>query len=175
MSVSLVFLVGCVAGADGPSPTDPHAVTTTTVLPTTTTTVTLEQGLAEYRGCLDAHGVAIGEIRIDGLGRPRMAMAMAGLDFSDRAVLDALDACGSELSSGALDLGADSRLRDLVQARLEDFATCVRDHGVPAFPAPAPDFNGLGSPFPVNRIPWTDAGLTGAVDACSELLGPASP
>lgn len=159
------------AGAEGPSPTDPHGFTTTTTVPITTTTLTIEDGLAGFRTCLSGEGVGIGEIPLDGLGRPRMAAALAGLNLSERSVLDALEACGHHLASGALDLSSDPELRSMVQDRLESFADCVRLEGVVDYPDPIPDFDGLGAPFPVNRVPWTDPGLPGAVSACTSTLG----
>jgi hypothetical protein len=162
----LVVLVGCVAVADGPSPTEPHGVSTTTVPATTTTTITLEQGLARYRQCLSDEGVSIDDIKLDGLGRPRLALAMKDLDLTNRVVIDALDTCGPELTTGPLDLTADPRLRDLVQSSLEAFSACVRAQGVAGFPDPVLNFSGVGSPFPPSRIPWTDAALPNAVTAC---------
>lgn len=174
MTLSL-SLLGCAASADGPSPTDPLLVTTTTTIPTTTTTVTLEEGLVDYRECLAARDISIDDIELDGLGRPRMSQAMRALDFSDRDVLEALHECGPELSSGALDLSPDPALRDLVQSGLEEYAECLRSEGVARYPDPFPGFNGLGSPFPVDRIPWTDPDLADAVSACSSRLGASSP
>ena len=168
--VLLLVLTGCVAEAGGPSPTEPHGHTTTTTLPTTTTTLTLEEGLAGYRNCLSERGVSIGEIPLDGLGRPRMATALTDVDLNDRTVLDALDACGHHLASGALDSSSDPELRALVEATLQDFAECVRKEGVIDYPDPAPGFDGVGSPFPVNRIPWTDPDLPAAVTVCSAGL-----
>lgn len=162
---------GCVSDADAPSPTEPHAFTTTTSLATTTTTITMEEGLANFGECLSQQGVTIEEIPLDGLGRPRMALALATVDLGDRDVLDALEACGRHLSSGALDLGADPELRDLVRASLSDFAACVRLSGVGDFPDPVPGFDGVGAPFPANRIPWTDPELSSAVDLCSARMG----
>ena len=159
------------AGAGGPSPTDPHAFTTTTTLAVTTTTIDVDTGLADYRDCLSAEGVSITEIPKDALGRPRMADAFASVDLSDRHVVDALETCGRHLSSGALDLSSDPDLQDLVQIRLERFADCVRLEGVDGFPDPVRDFDGRGSPFPVNRVPWADPGLPSAVSICSERLG----
>lgn len=170
VAVLVVALVssGCVAGPTGPSPTDPLPPTTTTTLATTTTTVTIEEGLANYRACLGDAGVNIGEISLDGLGRPRMAEAFSRVDLGDRAVLDALERCGHHLSSGALDLGADPELRDLVQISLEEFTRCMRLRGVADYPDPVSDFDGLGSPFPVDLIPWDDPDLSRAAAACSE-------
>lgn len=172
---ALVAVAGCVSAVDGPSPTDPLSVTTTTLIPVSTTTVTLEQGLAAYQECLSGQGVAAGEIQLDGRGRPRMAQALADLDFSDRTVLEALETCAPELSSGALDLSADPMLRDLIQTGLEDLADCMRRQGVADYPDPVPGFGGLGSPYPLDRIPWSDPDLPTAVSVCSSRLGASSP
>jgi len=159
-------LAGCVADADGPSPTDPHGFTTTTALRVATTTISTEIGLDRYRDCMASEGVVIGEIPRDGLGRPRIALALTDVDLSDRAVVDALETCGHHLASGALDSSSDPKLRDLVQDRLETFAECVRLEGVDDYPDPVPGFDGRGSPFPVNRVPWHDPLLPGAVAHC---------
>jgi hypothetical protein len=169
-----LLAAGCVSTIDGPSPTDPLGVTTTTTIPTTTTTVTLEEGLDSYRECLTEREIAIGEIELDARGRPQMAAAMAELDFTDRNVLEALDSCSPELATGALDLGPDPVLREMVQAGLEDLADCIRREGVVDYPDPVAGFSGLGSPFPVNRIPWTDPDLADAVARCSSQLGASS-
>jgi hypothetical protein len=165
-------VTGCVAGARGPSPTDPHGVTTTTTIATTTTTVTIEEGLAAYRECLAAEGLTIGEIPIDGLGRPRMAEALSGIDLGERAALDALEACGHHLSVGPLRVEPDPEFAALLRAQLGEFAECVRRFGVEDYPDPSQDFDGVGSPFPSNRIPWGDPDLQSAVDSCAgELAG----
>ena len=164
--MSAVMLAGCVAAADQPSPTDPHAVTTTTVPPTTTTTVTTGQALVEFRDCLSAAGVPIEEIALDGRGRPRLARAMAELDFTDREVLNALEECGHELARGALDFTTDPEFGIVLMARLDEQSDCLRRNGVEDFPLPDPSFAGVGSPYPINQIPWTDPALPGAVEAC---------
>jgi hypothetical protein len=163
-----MVLTGCVATADQPSPTDPHAVTTTTAPPTTTTTVTTGQALADFRDCLTGDGVIIEEITLDGRGRPRLARAMADVDFTDREVLDALEECGHELAGGALDFTTDPEFGTVLMARLEEQSNCLRQHGVEQFPLPDPSFAGIGSPYPVSRVPWTDPGLPEAMAACRE-------
>lgn len=169
--VGLALVVaGCVAGADGPSPTDPHDFNTTTTLPVTTTTVSVETGLADFRDCMRERGVAMGEVTRDGLGRPRMADALRTVDLSDRSVLDALENCGARLAAGPLDSGSDPELGDLVQQSLQRFAECVRLEGVAEYPDPVRGFDGVGSPFPINRVPWNDPGLPGAVAICRETL-----
>jgi len=37
------------------------------------------------------------------------------------------------------------------------------------FPDPVPGFDGVGSPFPNSRIPWTDPDLPDAMAACRDL------
>jgi hypothetical protein len=161
-------LSGCVAGADGPSPTDPHLVTTTS-MSSSVTTVTVEEGLVAFRECLRERSAAVGRIRLDAKGRPLLAEALRDLDLTDRDVLDALEACGQHLGSGALDLGPDPQLRDLVEDTLKMLAACLRSWGVEDFPDPVPGFDGVGSPFPNSRIPWTDPDLVDAVAACRDV------
>jgi hypothetical protein len=150
-------------------------MTTSTTIPTTTTTVSRDSGLEGYRICLLELGVAIGEIGLDGRGRPLMARAMAGLDLDDRLVRYAVDECALALATGALDLGADPELRVMVQATLGAFAVCIRDQGVPTFPDPVRSFDGIGAPFPLGEIPWSDVDLAGAVTVCRRSLAPSSP
>lgn len=131
-----------------------------------------EDGLTAYKDCLSAEGVQIGDIEFDGRGRPLLARAMSELDLTDPGVLDALDECATELAGEALDLAPDPEIRALVVARLEEFAMCVRGHGVPEFPDPFPTFDGIGPPFPDDRIPWSDQDLVEAATECRlELIG----
>jgi hypothetical protein len=44
------------------------------------------------------------------------------------------------------------------------------DLGVEDFPDPVPGFSGIGSPFPVAEIPYSDPGFATAVSACREAL-----
>jgi len=165
----VLVVVGCVAGADGPSPTDPHGLSTTTTLAVTTVTLSPEEGLAQYQECLSSEGLDVPDIPRDALGRPRMAEALKHLDLTERSVLDALEACGEELEAGTLDLSPDPEMQQLVQAALQNLVVCMRARGVEDFPEPVPAFSGVGSPFPVNRIPWADPDLPDAVLACSDL------
>lgn len=166
-------LTGCLAGAGGPSPTDPNDLQPTTTLPpaTTTTTLSVEEGVEAYRSCLSEEGVTLGPVRLDTMGRPRMAEAMARLDLGDRSVIDALETCGHIIASGPLDLTSDPELAVRVREQLADFAECIRLEGVAGYPDPVSDFDGVGSPFPVNRIPWSDPDLVSAVETCRAVLG----
>lgn len=171
---SALWLTGCVAAAQGPSPTEPHAITTTTLPPSTTTTLGFDEALVTYRDCLGDEGVTIGEIALDGLGRPRLATAMSGLDFTDRIVLVALERCGPILSPGALDLDGDPRLAAEVLSNLRALADCIRDLGLVDFPDPTPGFHGIGPPFPEGQIPWQDPRLSNAVTVCTHEVGRSS-
>lgn len=162
-------LAGCVTGAGAPSPTDPHGVTTTTAPATTTVTRAPEEGLADFRQCMTDHGIALPEIPRDALGRPRMASALQHLDLTDRGNLDALEICGPHLGNGALGLAGDPEMRELVQTALQDLVVCLRARGVEDFPEPVRGYDGLGSPFPVNRIPWSDPDLPLAASDCASL------
>ena len=166
----LLALTGCVAGAEGPSPTDPHGFTTTTTIPVSATTGAIEQGLADFSECMSEQGAPVGDIPRDGLGRPRMAPVLSDLDLTDRVVLDALETCGPHLTAGALALDSDPELQALVQEELDRFSECVRSEGVSDYPDPVPGFAGVGSPYPPSRIPWDDPGLAGAMEACRNLM-----
>ena len=166
-------LAGCVSVAGGPSPTDPH-LTTTTVAPTTTVNVDLEEGLANFRHCLAEAGIAIGEIQLDGRGRPWLSRALSELDLHDRLMVSALGDCAPELATGALDLTADHEMHDAVMSGLAGFASCLRANGVPEFPDPSPRFTGVGSPFPDGLIPWGDDDLATAVIICNRALAEGS-
>ena len=172
--VTVLWLTGCVSAADGPSPTEPHGVTTTTLAPVTTTTLGFDEALESYRSCLGDEGVTIGEITLDGLGRPRLATAMSGIDFTDRIVLAALEKCGPILVSGALDLGGDPRLASEVVSNLRALAECIRSLGLVDFPDPMPGFDGIGPPFPPGQIPWQDQRLSNAVTVCTRSVGRSS-
>lgn len=166
LALGLAVLAGCVAGPEAPSPTDPHGFTITTTIPTTTTTLSLEASLTGFRDCMADRGVPVGEIPLDGLGRPQIAAVLSGLDVGSQTVLDALEDCGAFLTVGALALTPDPQLRELVQEQLEEFSMCVRIEGVSGFPDPVEGFDGVGSPYPANRVPWTDPRLPGAVATC---------
>lgn len=167
LPVFALLLAGCVLGPDAPSPTDPHGLTTTTTLEVTTITQTRDEGLAAFGECMASEGVAIPEIPRDAMGRPRMGLGLQGIDLGDRAVLDALGLCGEHLANGALDLGSDPEMQELVQSSLQDLVVCLRGRGVSDFPEPVPGYEGLGAPFPVNRIPWTDPDLPSAIRRCA--------
>lgn len=172
--VSVIWLTGCVSAANGSSPTEPHAVTTTTLAPTSTTTLGFEEALETYRSCLGDEGVTIGEITLDGLGRPRLATAMTGLDFTDRVVLAAIEKCGPILAFGALDLSGDPQLAAEIHSNLRDLADCIRGMGLVDFPDPTPGFDGIGPPFPPAQVPWQDERLSDAVTVCTRAVGRSS-
>lgn len=135
----------------------------------TTTTLSVGESLEVYRDCLADRGLAIEEISRDARGRPLMARALAGLDLTDDSALEALETCGHLLASGLLDLESDPELRSIVRSKLAELSECIREHGVEEFPDPVPDFDGVGPPFPVNLIPWSDPALSGAMADCSPI------
>ncbi len=171
LTVLGLAVTGCLAGAGGPSPTDPHGFELTTTLPPDTTTLPVDDGVEAYRSCLSEEGVTLGPVRYDAMGRPRMVEAVAVLDLGDRSVIDALETCGHLIASGPLDLTSDPELAVRVREQLADFAECIRLEGVADYPDPVSGFDGVGSPFPVNRIPWSNPDLPAAVETCREVLG----
>lgn len=159
------IVTGCVAGPDGPSPTDPNEFNSTISSPASGTQIT-KAGLDSFRDCLKEQGLGIEPIELDAHGRPRLAEALRGLDLTDRAVLDGLEACGHHLTSGPLQLSPDLEFRDLMQDSLRQLAECLRSWGVQDFPDPIPGFDGVGAPFPSSQIPWDDPDLPRAVRQC---------
>ncbi len=109
-------------------------------------------------------------IPLDAAGRPRLDLVMPEVDFSDPGQVEAFSECALHLSSGALDLGSEPVLADLVMSNLNGFSECVRDHGVPGFPDPVAGFRGLGPPYALDEIPLDDPDLGSAASICSERL-----
>lgn len=158
-------LVACEAAPLTPSPTEPPREVTTTTISETVTTVGAVEGAELFRECMSDRGVDIGSIPIDAQGRPRLDIAMRGVDLASSETVAALDACSMHLVTGALVMG-DTAVREAVVARLGEFADCMRDRGVADFPDPVAGFHGIGFPFPVNEIPFEDPDLATAVEAC---------
>ncbi len=164
-----LLLASCTSGADGPSATAPPA-TTTTSAPTTTTTATSTEAARAFRDCLLENDVEIEEIPIDATGRPRLDLVMITLDFSDPAVSEAVSLCSEHLATGALDLGNEDALRQAILAQLTEFSRCMVNLGVEGFPSPVPGYLGIGAPFPVAEIPYSDPDFTNAVEVCRASL-----
>lgn len=154
---------------EGPSATGAPG-TTTTIAPTTTTTVGSTVAVDAFRTCLFEHGVEIEEVPLDATGRPRLDLVMATLDFGDPEVAEAVSVCSEHLETGALDLGDEDILRQAILEHLQDFSQCMVNLGVEVFPEPVPGFTGVGSPFPVAEIPYSDPGFAEAVVVCRESL-----
>jgi hypothetical protein len=168
--VSAVSLLAtaCITGNGGPSPTE--GVSTVTMTSSPTTTLATNQAAEEFRQCLSDSGVDIGPIPIDATGRPRLDLALDGLDFEDPVVIGAMTDCAAILEGGALDLAGDEKLRQAILTGLTDFSDCMVRHGVEQFPNPLPGFLGVGSPFPVAEIPYADPQFDSAVAACRAPL-----
>lgn len=120
----------------------------------------------DFQACLAEGGVEVAEIVLDGLGRPRLDLALIDVDMSDPANSAVVAACSPVLSSGALDLSDTPLLRSLVVERLSRFSACVRSRGVDGFPDPAPGFNGIGEPYPPGEIPYGDPDFESALTIC---------
>lgn len=162
LAVTIAF--GCTAAPGGTSESTVVSVTTTT------TTIAGDAAATEYAACLRTGGVEVDDIPIDATGRPMLDAINEQLDYSDPATVEALSACAGILSEGALDLGFDEDFRQAVVDQLAAFSRCVRARGVDAFPDPVPGFIGIGSPYPVAEIPYDDADLPAAVEACEKSI-----
>ena len=162
----VVALSACAPEVGGPSPTQ---LVTTTAVPlgtgTTTTTVGGSFGAAAFRTCLEDLGVSVEPIPVDANGRIRLDLITRDLDFTDPAVAGAVTDCSKILGVGALDLITAGLVRPTVIGQLESFSRCVRARGV-EFPDPIQGFSGVGSPYPVAVIPYSDPALADAASAC---------
>jgi hypothetical protein len=123
-----------------------------------------------FRTCLDDRGVSIDPIPFDANGRPRLNLAFDRLDFSDVETAKAVTECSGTLGAGALEFVADDLVRRAVVGQLVTFSRCVRAKGIEDFPDPIPGFSGVGSPFPVAEIPYSDPGLAAATEACRSTV-----
>jgi hypothetical protein len=165
-----LLATACTAEANGSSQVD--NVETVTTSTTTTTTLAPNEAIEEFRQCLEDGGLEVEAIPVDATGRPRLDLVLEDLDFSDPAVVRTLTGCASILENGALDLAGEERLRQAILEQLSTFSECMVDHGVEDFPQPVPGFLGVGSPFPVAEIPYSDPQFSSAVAICrSTLLG----
>lgn len=137
--------------------------------------ISTSAAVEEFGQCLAAQGVEMESAPFDAIGRPRLDIATAQLDFDDPEVAAAMSLCASVLGTGALDLSQDEFLRSMILSQLEAFALCVRDEGVVEFPDPVPGFSGVGSPFPVAEIPYAHPDLAPATVACRDRVLSALP
>jgi hypothetical protein len=167
---AILILGGCVASELRPSPTVPPP-TTTTMPQETTTTLSVAAGAARFESCLRAFGIDIDPIPLDAQGRPRLELSLSRADFSSAAGALALEACATHLTTGALGLDGSPLIGQGVLEMLEAFSRCVRSLGVPAFPDPVPDFDGVGAPYEAGSIPFGDPNLPEAADRCRARMG----
>lgn len=165
----LIALAGCAPADLAPSPTVPEPTSTTLAGPTTTT-LSPSAGAVRFEACLRAEGLEIAPIPLDGRGRLRLELVLARVDFSVAANVTALDRCAHHLTGGALSLDGSPVMKQAVMEMLNDFSVCVRSRGVRDFPDPRPDFNGVGTPYPMDRIPFHHPGLQDAVDECRDRM-----
>jgi len=166
--VTALLVVGCIGDGEAPSATDIPATTTTA--PGTTTTVVSDVAVEAFRNCLGENGIVIEAIPLDATGHPRLDLVMATLDFGDPATAEAVSVCSEHLEAGALDVGDDDVLRQIILEQLQGFSRCMVELGVEEFPDPVPGFVGVGSPFPVAEIPYADPGFANAVTVCRARL-----
>jgi hypothetical protein len=169
VSVLALVAVACTTPSKESSPTV-KAITTATIPGTTTSTVSTIEATEMFYNCLVAIGIDIEPIALDAQGRPRLELVMREIDFSDPDSVSALSACSEHLGSGALELTQTPILASAVVDLLKEFSQCVRSQGVPEFPDPIPEYNGIGGPYPPAEIPYADPALSDAVDACSPRL-----
>ena len=161
----VLVLAACVGGDRGGTTTSIGADRSTT-----TTVAFDDEGARRFRECLALRGIGIPPIETDGTGRPRLDFAIEDLDLGDPEVSDAVADCSSELGAGALDLSGDEMLRAVVVRQLALFAACMREKGIEDFPDPEPGFSGVGPPFAVAEIPYSNPALGAVAAVCGERL-----
>ena len=167
--VPLVVLAACTAEDPGSSPTNP-TTPSTTIAGTTTTTAISSQAVEAFHACLGENGINIEPIPFDAQGRPRLDLVMVGIDFSDPDSSAVVAVCSEHLATGALDVTNSALIGSGVVALLTEFSACVRSQGVATFPDPLPGFIGIGGPYPVAEIPYSDPDLETAVAECQGRL-----
>jgi len=167
--VPLAIFTACAEDGTDPSPTDP-TTPSTTIEGTTTTTAVSTDAIEAFHGCLIDNGIDIEPIPFDAQGRPRLDLVMIGIDFTDSASSTAVAACSEHLTTGALDLADSPLIGGGVNSLLTEFSECVRSQGVPDFPDPLPGFTGIGGPYPLAEIPYSDPDLEAAIDECRSRL-----
>lgn len=160
-------IVACTSNADVPSPTEPGP-TPTTVPPTTTTTTDTLDAVGAFHTCLAENGIEIEEVPIDASGRPRFDLVTRDLDLDDPATAEAMAVCSLGLGTGALDSSDDELMSDLVLDQLRAFSQCVRDRGISDFPDPEPTFSGIGSPYSIAEIPYSNPALAEVLASCRQ-------
>ena len=172
----LPIILWTVAVVAACSPT-PSAVTSTTVSapeaiqPTTTTTLGPAAGGVAFVECLRTEGIDVADLGLDARGNPLLGGLAESLNTTDPAVRAAIVSCASFLTSAqSADLASDPELRLLVAEQLVAFAECMRAEGIEMFPDPSPDVTS-GAPFPLDAVPFHEAGFDDAFDACQEVLG----
>jgi len=160
--IPIVALTACFDDGEGSSPTDPTTPTSTVAAVTTTTAISSE-AIEAFRQCLSDGGIDIEEIPFDAQGRPRLDLVMIGIDFTDPELSSVFAGCSELLTTGALALTDSPVIGSGIVRLLAEFSECVRSLGVADFPDPLPGFTGIGGPYPVAEIPYSDPDLEAAI------------
>jgi hypothetical protein len=117
-------------------------------------------------------GIDLPDVELDAQDRPALGDLLGDIDTATVEFRGAIATCSSILTqAGVLDLSGDPELRAVVVEQLASFADCMRNEGISGFPEPDPDFDGVGSPFPLELIPINDPGFADATLACQDQLG----
>jgi len=171
--VSVVVFAACTRDGTGSSPTDP-TIPTTTIPGTTTTTVISRTAIEAFQRCLSDSGVDVEPATFDAQGRLRLDLMMIGVDFTDTGSSALVAGCSEYLTTGALVLTESPLIATGVRALLAEFSECVRSRGVRDFPDPVPGFTGIGGPYPIAEIPYSDPDLEAAIVECRGRLSAAN-
>ena len=177
-AVVMLLVTACGSGETDPT-TDTIATletsTSTTGATTTTEAPDLEEVALDFTECMRENGIEIPDITFDADGQPVISASLAQeFDLLDTQFQTALSTCRvifSEAGAG-VELQLDPELLAEVTDQLTEYAVCMRDNGVEAWPDPLPTFTGSEIPFPMAEMgeAFNDPEFSVALEACQDLV-----
>jgi hypothetical protein len=172
LAAATMLMAACTQAQEPEATTSTVATTSTTAAPATTMPLTPDEAVARFVSCMSEQGIDLPEVEVDAQGRPVLGDVLGDVDTGTVEFRGAIATCSSILTqAGVLDLSGDPELQAVVVEQLASFAECMRSEGIAEFPDPDQDFDGVGSPFPLELIPINDPGFADATLACQDQLG----
>jgi hypothetical protein len=156
--VLLLVLGGCSAAGDGIASAGGPSTTAVSGKP-----VSEEEKAREFTECMRDHGIDLPDPVPDGNGGFDFGADDAGMDLSDPTFRKAIRECRDKLPGGGKEYLDDPK----VQARLREFAQCMRDNGVSDFPDPEAGGGFGGALADLDR---DSPEFQKAMDACEDKL-----
>ncbi len=102
--------------------------------------LSFEEAALEFTACLRDAGIEVPDVQFGPNGQPLLDPgSLQGLDVGSTEFQSAFAGCLPIIqNAGVLERELDPEQEALVQDRLQEFAQCMRDNGVPDFPDPDP-------------------------------------